>query len=247
MLPSGHYASMCAIVLGGTHPDTGRPYAFVEPELGGWGGSHDSDGTTAMFSGFHGVTFNCPAEINEARNGLQVDRLELNPDPGGEGRHRGGKGIRMDYRIRTEEGFATCFFTRSKFPPWGLAGGNDGSPNYIEVIRKDGTLERQSAVTGLRLNRDDVVRIVTGNGGGYGDPRERPRDRIADDLKKWLPNPGACTRGLRLPTGLTMNEKGSGCDVSISWDAHSCVPLTASYRLESLHRHRNAGFRLRFD
>ena len=39
-----------------------------------------------------------------------------------------------------------------------------------------------------------------------------------------------------------MNEKGRGCDVSISWDAHSCVPLTASYRLESLHRHRNAGF-----
>ena len=183
LLPSGHYASMCATVLGGTHPDTGRPYAFVEPELGGWGASHDCDGTTAMFSGFHGVTFNCPAEINEARNGLQVDRLELNPDPGGEGRYRGGKGIRMDYRIRTEEGFATCFFTRSKFPPWGLAGGNDGSPNYMEVIRKDGTVERQSAVTGLRLNRDDVVRIVTGNGGGYGDPRERPRARIADDLK----------------------------------------------------------------
>ncbi len=183
LLPSGHYASMCATVLGGTHPDTGRPYAFVEPELGGWGASHDCDGTTAMFSGFHGVTFNCPVEINEARNGLQVDRLELNPDPGGEGRYRGGKGIRMDYRIRTEEGFATSFFTRSKFPPWGLAGGNDGSPNYIEVRRKDGEVERQSSMTGLKLNRDDVIRIMTGNGGGYGDPRERPRDRIIDDIK----------------------------------------------------------------
>jgi N-methylhydantoinase B len=183
LLPSGHYASMCATVLGGTHPDTGRPYAFVEPELGGWGGSIDSDGTTAMFSGFHGVTFNCPAEINEARNGLLVDRLELNPDPGGEGRHRGGKGIRMDYRIRAEEGFMTCFFTRSKFPPWGLAGGNDGSPNYAEVRRKDGTVERHSAVTQLKLYRDDVVRIVTGNGGGYGNPEERSRDRIIDDVK----------------------------------------------------------------
>ncbi len=29
---------------------------------------------------------------------------------------------------------------------------------------------------------------------------------------------------------------------TILWDAHSCVPLTASYRLESLHRHRDAGF-----
>ena len=32
---------------------------------------------------------------------------------------------------------------------------------------------------------------------------------------------------------------GNGC---ISWDAHSCVPLLASYRLETLHRHRDAGF-----
>ncbi len=29
---------------------------------------------------------------------------------------------------------------------------------------------------------------------------------------------------------------------AISWDAHSCVPLTASYRLDALHRHRDAGF-----
>ena len=28
-----------------------------------------------------------------------------------------------------------------------------------------------------------VVRIVTGNGGGYGDPSERSRDRIIDDIK----------------------------------------------------------------
>jgi membrane dipeptidase len=29
---------------------------------------------------------------------------------------------------------------------------------------------------------------------------------------------------------------------SISWDAHSCVPLSPSYRLDSLRRHRDAGF-----
>ena len=46
-----------------------------------------------MFSGFHGDTFNCPAEVAEARYGLYVDRLALNDAPGGEGEHRGGKGI----------------------------------------------------------------------------------------------------------------------------------------------------------
>ena len=183
LLPSGHYASMCATVMGGSHPDTGRNYTFIEPELGGWGGSADSDGTNAMFTGFHGLTYNCPAEINEARNGIYIDRLELNPDEGGEGQYRGGKGIRMDYRVRAEEGFVTCFFSRSKFPPWGLAGGNDGSPNYTEVHRAGGGVERHANVTQLKLYQDDVVRIVTGNGGGYGEPKQRTPERIEDDLK----------------------------------------------------------------
>ena len=36
-----------------------------------------------------------------------------------------------------------------------------------------------------------------------------------------------------------MNDRATA---PICWDAHSCVPLTASYRLDSLHRHRDAGF-----
>ena len=39
-----------------------------------------------------------------------------------------------------------------------------------------------------------------------------------------------------------MNAPGDNDPQSIGWDAHSCVPLTASYRLEPLHRHRDAGF-----
>ena len=189
LLPSGHYASMCATVLGGIHPDTGRAYTFIEPELGGWGGRTNGDGATAMFTGFHGLTYNCPAEINEARNGIFIDRLELNPDDGGEGQYRGGKGIRMDYRIRAEQGFVTCFFSRSKFPAWGLAGGNNGSFNYIEVHRASGNIERHANVTQLKLYHDDVVRIVTANGGGYGDPKQRTLDQIQDDLKNGYLSP----------------------------------------------------------
>ena len=59
------------------------------------------DGNSAIFSGFHGETYNCPAEVAEARYGLYVDRMELNDAPGGEGEHRGGKGIVVDYRVRS--------------------------------------------------------------------------------------------------------------------------------------------------
>ena len=61
LLPAGGFASICGTVIGGPHPDTGRHYTIVEPQLGGWGAMRGRDGNSAIFSGFHGETFNCPA------------------------------------------------------------------------------------------------------------------------------------------------------------------------------------------
>ena len=182
-LPAGHFASICGTMLGGIHPETGRPYSIIEPELGGWGGSPQRDGNPAMFSGCHGETYNCPVEVSERRHGLFVDRYELNLAPGGEGRHRGGPGIILDYRIRSREAWLTASYGHSKIPPWPLQGGREGTPNYIEVIRANGNRERYSSVTKLALEENDVVRVVTGKGGGWGDPRERSREGIEADLK----------------------------------------------------------------
>ncbi len=185
-LAAGHFASVCGTFIGGIHPDTGRQYTIIEPQLGGWGASRVRDGNSAMFCGFHGETFNCPAEINEARNGLYVDRMELNMEPGGEGKHTGGRGIVMDYRIRTDNGFLTVGYTRSKFPAWGVDGGADGSPNYVEFRPKDGDPETFAFISGKVTHVDDVIRVVTGNGGGQGDPKERDRDAVRDDIKNGL-------------------------------------------------------------
>jgi N-methylhydantoinase B len=182
-LPAGGFASICGTLFGGIHPDTGRQYSIIEPELGGWGGSCSADGNPAIFSGFHGETFNCPAEINEARNGLYVDRMSLNEEEGGEGKHRGGKGVCIEYRIRSDNAWFTAAYTRSKFPPWPLMGGRHGSPNYVEILRTDGSRKRYSVVNALTLNTDDVIRVVTGTGAGWGNPEERDIERIKDDLK----------------------------------------------------------------
>jgi N-methylhydantoinase B len=37
-------------------------------------------------------------------------------------------------------------------------------------------------VTALRVDEDDVIRIHTANGGGYGEPRRRRRELVIDDL-----------------------------------------------------------------
>jgi len=132
LLPAGGFASICGTVIGGPHPDTGRHYTIVEPQLGGWGAMRGRDGNSAIFSGFHGETFNCPAEVAEARYGLAVDRLSLNPEQGGEGRWRGGKGIEVNYRVRADGNFMTVGYTRSRVPPWGLAGGAEATPNFVK-------------------------------------------------------------------------------------------------------------------
>jgi N-methylhydantoinase B len=188
-LAAGHFASVCGTFIGGIHPDTGRQYTIIEPQLGGWGASRTGDGNSAIFCGFHGDTFNCPAEINEARNGLYVDRMELNMEPGGEGKFRGGRGIVMDYRVRADNGFLTVGYTRSKFPAWSLDGGHEGSPNYVRYLGKDGTSEHYAFVTGLTTHTDDIIRVITGNGGGIGDPKERDRALVAEDLKNGMITP----------------------------------------------------------
>jgi N-methylhydantoinase B len=177
-------------LMGGTHPDTGRPYSIIEPQIGGWGASGTRDGNSAMFSGVHGDTFNCPAEINEARNGLYVNRMELNTEPGGEGRFTGGRGIVMEYELRADDGHATLAFTRSKFPPWAADGGVDGSPNYAEIIKaEDGSSTRYSFASGVPTNPGDVIRIVTGIGGGVGDPKDRDRKLVERDIRNGLIEP----------------------------------------------------------
>jgi N-methylhydantoinase B len=182
-LPAGGFASVCGTLFGGTHPDTGRAYAVIEPELGGWGGSPTSDGNSGQFSGLHGETYNCPAEVAEARYGVTVDYLSFHDEDGGAGFHRGGKGVRIDYRIKSDNAWLTVAYTRCKVPPWPLKGGQQGSPNHVLIRRANGETERYSVVTGLTLNTDDVIQVMTATGAGWGDPLERPLELVKQDLK----------------------------------------------------------------
>ena len=188
-LPAGSFSSICGTFIGGIHPDTGRQYTIIEPQLGGWGAWQGHDGNPCIFSSFHGETYNTPAEISEARNGLYVDRMELNTALGGEGEYTGGRGLILDYRIRTENGFLTAGFTRSKVKPWSMQNGEEGSGNYVEVNKADGTRETYSFVSGLSLTTDDVVRVVTSSGAGYGDPKKRDRSAVKNDVKNGLITP----------------------------------------------------------
>ncbi|MFT8644687.1 hydantoinase B/oxoprolinase family protein [Gluconacetobacter sp.] len=185
-LGAGHFATIGGTFIGGIHPDTGRQYTIIEPQIGGWGGREGHDGNSALFSGFHGETYNCPAEISEARNGLHIGRMALHTGPGGEGQWCGGRGIVIDYGVRQDNSFLTIGYTRSRIMPWSLKDGHEGTGNYALILRRDGTQERHAFVSGLRVDKGDVIRIVTGTGGGYGNPALRDPALVARDVKNGL-------------------------------------------------------------
>ena len=181
-IPAGHFASICATVIRSRTPG-GLDKTFVEPQLGGWGAAHDRDGDSAQFSISHGDTFNCPVEVNESRNGIHVRRFALNPEATGAGTFRGGKGVELHYEIVTRRGWVTAGYTRCVTPPWGLAGGADGTGNRMEIDRQGAPLEVGGSFNNAQMSKGDVVRIITGNGAGFGDPTRRSRERILQDLR----------------------------------------------------------------
>ena len=82
-----------------------------------------------------------------------------------------------------DEALLTVAWGRHCFPPWGVAGGRDGSPNYVEVLRTgSGNAQRFGKASRVPLRRGDLVRLVTGSGGGYGNPREREARLVLEDL-----------------------------------------------------------------
>ena len=64
-----------------------------------------------------------------------------------------------------------------------LKEGKEGSYNYFTVIRTDGTEEQFNIVTNVKLNKGDRVKLVTATGGGYGNPKNRPVEKIKRDIK----------------------------------------------------------------
>lgn len=197
-IPAGHFSSICATVIRSQSPDA-SDRTFVEPQVGGWGAGPGRDGENAQFSISHGDTYNCPVEVNESRNGIRVRRYALNPEACGAGRFRGGKGVELHYEIVESKGWVTAGYTRFAVPPWGLAGGGQGTGNRIEITRGGADPEVYGEVNNLPLRKGDVVRIITGNGGGFGDPSQRSPERVRRDLRNGYVSVTEAVQTYRIP------------------------------------------------
>ena len=146
---------------------------------GGLGASHRMDGYAC--AGFPSNTGVGSVEALESVSPLLVRRKELTPDSGGAGKFRGGLGQDVEIEVRSDHAvWLSVMSDRHKYPPRGILGGRDGSCTRIEF--RDGTRPHQKGRAVMQPG--ELLRLHFPGGGGFGDPAERDRAAIEDDIAK---------------------------------------------------------------
>jgi N-methylhydantoinase B len=189
------------LFIAGHDPRSGRRYVLYEYPEGGWGGNSDRDGLNATFS-IAGNTWNIPVEAVERRFPVRIERYELRPDSGGPGTHRGGLGVRRDYRVVGHEAELSFVGNRAVVPPWGLDGGGEGAgAEYLLGEAGDArpaAPELRSKGTMIRLAPGELVTQLTAGGGGWGDPARREPEEVARDVLHGYVSPSAAREVYRV-------------------------------------------------
>lgn len=145
----------------------GRPVAFAYYETigGGAGAGPQSDGG----SGLHvhmSNTLNTPVEALEYQFPLRVEEYALRKGSGGHGRYRGGDGLIRSFRFLVPV-TVTVTSERRTLAPYGLQGGEPGQPGQNSLIHEGQEIPLPGKFT-RQLAADDVLRMETPGGGGWG-------------------------------------------------------------------------------
>ncbi len=170
-VPAASQGTMNNLTIGGWDPFRDRTYAYYETIGGGTGAGSEWDGVSAIQSHMTN-TLNTPVEALEYAYPVRIRRYEVRRGSGGEGRRRGGDGIRRDIEFLAPTR-VTVISDRRVTAAYGLAGGSPGKRGENVLLRTDG----QSVLPG-RFSRDveagDVLSLRTPGGGGFGPIVPRP-------------------------------------------------------------------------
>ena len=165
-IPAAASGTMNNLTIGGIDPHMGQPFAYYETIAGGMGARPTKRGVSAVHTHMTN-SLNTPAEALEYAYPLRVRRYSLRPGSGGAGEHRGGDGIVREIEVLTDCE-VTLLADRRTRGPWGLAGGEAGSPGKASLIRAGGPVEEMPGKFSTRLRKGERIRIESPGGGGWG-------------------------------------------------------------------------------
>ncbi len=183
-----------------TSSENATRFAVELTHNGGTGARPGKDGlsVTAFPSGVYGSQ----VEVTESTAPLLLRRRELRTDSGGAGRFRGGLGQIIEIESREGQPF-DLFGTvdRVKYPARGCFGGLDGARGQLALASG----RRLKGKGKQQIPAGETLVFQTPGGGGYGDPRKRKPQLVAQDYAAGL----ISKRALKRDYGVMLKSDGS--------------------------------------
>jgi N-methylhydantoinase B len=180
-VPAGHHGTYGVHTITGVSR-TGENFLCLDAMSGGWGAFSQADGPSALRSMTHGDVRDVPVEVQEAMYPYRITAKRLVADSGGAGRHRGGLGVEKLYAFPDAAQLRfNVNVERTGCPAWGLQGGANGRPPFVEWIAASGK-RAPLRKDDIALDKGDGLRVVSAGGGGYGHPFERDVERVVADV-----------------------------------------------------------------
>ncbi|KAA9026989.1 hydantoinase B/oxoprolinase family protein [Niallia endozanthoxylica] len=185
---AGWNSLLCAI-LNGTDQRTKSPFVdiLLNGSKGGSGGTKGADGYDhigLIASG--GALAAQDPEMFELTLPFTLHKYEYATDSCGAGEWRGGLGVEVKFTINADGVQASVFGdggSEATAAP-GILGGTNGAVNSITLQYPDGR-EYKSFTKDLisDIPKGTVYRQLAGGGGGYGDPKKRPAEMVAKEVR----------------------------------------------------------------
>jgi len=169
-------------VFSGEDPRTGRSYVYLETIGGGFGGRAAKDGRDGVQVHITN-TSNLPVEAIEMEYPLIVESYGFVADSGGAGKYRGGLGLRRVIRPLGHTSIFSGTGERFRVSPWGVFGGDAGSPGRFVRVEADGketVLPAKAA--DVRFGPAQKIVLETPGAGGYGPASDRDPIAVAADV-----------------------------------------------------------------
>ncbi len=149
----------------------------------GWGARPHQDGVEGVVPMALGGLFrSVSAEMLEQVSPVMLEGTGFVPDTGGAGKYRGALSIYRKYRFLCD-GMIIVRNCRVTSLPKGLAGGHDGTRSRVTLT--SGGVEAElplKSMVDMRVKEGDVLTFVQPGAAGYGNPAERDRRMVIEDV-----------------------------------------------------------------
>jgi N-methylhydantoinase B len=165
-VPAASYGTMSNLTVGGVDHRTNTPFTYYETTAGGMGARPGMDGINGIHCHMTN-SLNTPIEALEYAYPFRVRSYGYRRGSGGSGEFRGGDGLVREIELLVPAQ-VTFLCDRRKFSPYGLAGGEDGATGKTLLINPDGGETELPAKGTLNVNKNDLIRMETPGGGGWG-------------------------------------------------------------------------------